>query len=189
MLEEVQPETFVLVYYDDSNISVGNGNVHAGYGGEALFEADADGNIVSGPFSYIPLPDGIALYGLIEYDFDPLGPFDQKFTDAARLVYRDNGEGIFTLADVMTPAGGGDTFLPSSTRPEDWAGITIFSVGPAEGEPVTSLSFEAKTYVSLEGPPERLVFVSSPGRNARTAYIRLTDMQGYTVCTEAVSLK
>ena len=189
VLEETAPDAYVLVYYDDSDISVGNGAVSAGYGGEALFEVDADGNAVSGPYSYIPLPDGISLYGLIEYNFDPLGSFDQKFTDAARLVYTDNGSGIFTLSDVMTPAGGSDTFLPSSTRPEDWAGITIFQVGPVDGESATSLSFGAKSPEYLSAPPERLAFVSSPSANPRTAYIRITDMQGYTVCTETVPIK
>ena len=187
VLEEVAAGNYRLVYYDDQRIRQAGDAVSALYGSDALFLTDAEGNIAAGPVSYLPVENGVALFGMLIRDFTPT---------AVRLVYQFGEDGQLALSAVFTPQGESGMFLPSSLRPEDCDEAWLLCLGPQDAavdEPVTSLKMSAyfpELAVSFDPRDSSLrpAFVRAQGRYPRFAYLRLTDIRGETFFSEVREL-
>ena len=184
VLEEVVPGYYRIVYYDDQRIRQTDRNVAAVYSGEALFITDPEGSILAGPVSYLPVEDGIALYGLLYYgDFSML---------PVELVYQTDENGKLVLSQIVNFGGKqSQMILPSALDISKFKEFGIVSYGPQDA-PVTSLDF--RLYTSLfvvnlktDGSWE-LSFRKVQDRYKRFAYIRMTDINGETVCSEVVEI-
>ncbi len=186
VLEKVANENYRIVYYDDQQIRDRNTGLSASYSGEALYVVDQEKNILAGPVSYLQVENGVSVYGiLMSYQDFHMVP--------VRLVYQRNEEGQLVLTQVLSAQSGTDgVFLPSAICPGDYDELDLLSIGPQNVQPgatVTSLKMQIYTNdltVSLDPGDQSWELAILPvwDRFERYAYLRLTDLQGETVCSE-----
>ena len=187
VLEEVASGNYRLIWYDDRRIRDREDRLSVQYGSEALFLTDGEGKILAGPISYLPVDNGIALFGELIRDFH---------ATAARLVYQQGEDGKLELSQVYTAQEDSDLFLPSSVRLEDYDEVLVVCLGPQDvpaGETVTSLHmlpYFPYFTVSIDpgNPSLKLAFVPAQGRYPRFAYLRMTDIHGETFFSEVKEL-
>ena len=186
VLEEIVPDYYRFIYYDDQKqIRATDRSVMSVYSGEALYMTDPDGNILAGPVSYLPVENGVAVYCRFE---------KRDYTqDSGKLIYQWNDEGKLVLSQItMFNDVGNDILLPSAVDLDRYLSVYAVSLGP-QGAPVTSLDYQAYAMMletrldPFDGSWEFSI-CKEQNRNRRFAYIRLTDVNGETVCSEVVEI-
>ncbi len=191
VLSEKQKDVYQLIWYDDRRVRRDDREISCAYGGEALFVTDREGNVIAGPVSFFPAGDGVAVMGILYGE----APDGTPRANAARLVYRWDEDGCAVLSEVLMPQNGtGDIFLPARADTDAFTSLELLSFGPVNvesGDPVTSTDFEmyfAGISLSLSDDSWQFSVMPLWDRCGRYAYLRLTDVRGETVCSEAVSL-
>ena len=186
VMERLATDTYRIVYYDDQNVSAEEDDINCSYAGEALYVVDKNQNILMGPVSYFPVENGISVSGILFFGYTQY---------AAKLIYHKAKDGRLVLSQVLTSQGGSREnriFLPSSLDIRNSSEMLLVSFGPCnEGEDtLTSLNFT--TYfpdyaysVDLNDPDWEFALIPGWSRNDRYVFLRLTDVQGNTVCSEA----
>lgn len=195
VVEELQDGVYQQVYVDYNTLRQGNSAISSTYHGEALYVVDGNGEILTGPVTYYPADNGIAVLGLVEYDFDPTLPFgSQKTQDVIRLIYHQEDDGSLSLTDIMLVEDNeAKLSLPAALDLTSVLSLTLINSGPSQGyESIPSLSGYGMLPNSIsldpaEGAP-RLAFLPVYGSNNRYAYIRITDMQGQTTLSDVVQI-
>ena len=198
VVEEIQQGAYQHIFYaDGERIRRTDTEVSALYHGEALYLVSPEGEILAGPVSWYPVDGGIYVYGIAEYavdwdNFDWTQPMDSmKIQDPVRLVYRldENGGLSFTDLIILSDAQGGMN-LPSSTGWDAISEVKIVNTGISDivslDHAVLDDSFSIRVPVSGDSP--QFAFLPVFGNNNRYAYLRITDTQGNTVCSEAVKI-
>ncbi len=196
--EEIRQGVYQHIFYADGDqIHMTDDEISAVYHGEALYLIGPDGEILAGPVSWYPVEGGIMIYGIAEYaiDWDNLDwtqPIDDlKFEDAVRLVYRKDEKGGLSFTDLIILGNAQSGMnLPSSIGWDSFSAMKIVNSGM---ENVTSLDHvlldDSFSYrVSLSGEAPRFAFLPVFGNNNRYAYIRITDTQGNTICSEPIRI-
>lgn len=89
-----------------------------------------DGEITAGPISYFPVENGVALYGILWYDWNEQYP--------VKIVYQKDEQGKLVFSQILTPQdgkGAGSVFLPSALDVGKSMQFEAVSFGPCdEGE-------------------------------------------------------
>ena len=200
VVEDLGDGTYQQVYADTDGLRMFEDAVTARYHGESLYQVDAQGNILAGPLTYYPVEDGIALQGILYYPFDMEADFrSQKMMDAVEVIYRKDEQNRLTFSEVLILAEPGEAgqedgmYLRSSVSLADCESLELYSSGPSgnmdgirdtgryelTGKPVEIL---------LENGIPKLQFLPVYHRHDRYAYLRLTDLQGNTFCSDVVQI-
>ena len=193
VLEEIQEGVYQLVFLDYDDLRYFEDAISASYHGEALYQVSPEGEILAGPITYYPVDNGIAVYGIITYDFDWDIPYtEQKKPDAAQLIYRQDENGVLSLSDVMIIEDSQSGLrLPSAVDLTKCLELQLINSGPVGGpESVTSLEYVLLNDIRIDpsdGTP-LLAFLPVYGSNNRYAYLRFTDIQGQTVISDVTEI-
>ena len=189
VLSEIASGWYQLIFYDDQNLRLTDQMVSSVYRGEALYVTDGDGNILAGPVSYFPADGGVAVLAILEKQISDF----QWSSEAARLVYQPDDDGNLVLSQVVKlQDSGGKLYLPAAIDLSQYY-LNLVNFGPAGlpgDETITSLSFTAFTdYVSFSpADGQGLAILPVWNRNTRYAYMRLTDVQGETICSQVTEM-
>lgn len=186
VLEKLAKDSYRLVYYNDQDIKETDRGISARYSGEALFAVNRDGEITAGPISYFPVENGVALYGILWYDWNEQYP--------VKIVYQKDEQGKLVFSQILTPQdgkGAGSVFLPSALDVEKSMQFEAVSFGPCDEGEGTLTSLNYKVYypdysvaIDLNDPDQELALTSGWTRNDRYVFLRLTDVKNETVCTD-----
>ena len=198
VVEEIQQGAYQHIFYvEGDEIHKTDTEISADYHGEALYMVSAEGEILAGPISWYPVDGGICIYGIAEYaidwdNFDWTQPIENlKIQDAVRLVYQKDEKGGFTFSGLIILSDAQEGMnLPSSASLDSFSNLEIINSWMTS---ITSLdhlvlddsiSFQAP--VTNEAP--RLAVLPVFSSNDRYAYLRITDTQGNTICSETCKI-
>ena len=190
VMEEVQEGSYLFVYYDDKNVTQNTFHISARYHGEALYETDQSGNILSGPLDYFPIDGGVSIYGIADYVTDTQSEFPVYHSAPVRLIYLEDEEHHLVFSEIMT-AGNveNDVFLPSSLKPEQILGLTVIQFGiQGSLEELTSLDYKIMATEDYRRIPQMLSFLPVQSEHRRLAYLRMTTVQGETLVSDCVEV-
>ena len=198
VVEEIQQGAYQHIFYSDGKqVHKADSEISARYHGEALYLISPEGEILAGPVSWYPIDGGISIYGIAEYaidwdNFDWTQPMESlMIQDPIRLIYQSDESGRLSFTDMVILSDSQNGMnLPSSIGWDAISDLKIINTGISD---ITSLehvvlddSFTFLVPVSEEAP--RFAFLPVFGNNNRYAYLRITDTQGNTICSEAVRI-
>ena len=195
VVEERQNGVFQHIFADYNNLRLLNNKIVSTYHGEALYLINEKGAILAGPITYYPVDEGIAVDGILYYDFDFDLPFgSQKLIDAVKLIYHLSDDGHLVFTDVMViedeKEDDDKLLLPSAIDFSNCVELLLYNAGPLSD--VTSLEhvvhFDSPISINTSNGAPLLAFLPVYGMNTRYAYIRLTDTQGKTTVSEEVEI-
>ncbi len=194
--EELRGNAYQHIYVDYNNPRLLSDKIVCTYHGEALYLINEKGEILGGPITYYPYDEGIAVYGILYYDFDPVFPFEsQKIMDPVQLIYHQDEDGHLIFTDAMVIADDNDENgrlrLPSAVDFSQSIELDLYNAGPRSD--VTSLehAIYPDSYIVFNDIPKgapQLAYLPVYGMNSRYAYILLTDLQGNQTPSNVVKI-
>ncbi len=193
VMEMIDPDAYQFVYYS-THLQQFDSRLSANYNGEALYLLDSSRNKSQGPISYLPDGDGFTIYALIYFDIDWDKPLsEQKFMTDAILKFVPAEDGTYVLSEILTSDASPDgQYMPSSIQLDTCMDIEILNFGPVDN-PTGVRSLDFKLFypgICISNPSSEMSFSFFPSEttNDRFAYIRLTDLQGETICSDVIPL-
>lgn len=194
VLEQVYPDEYRFIYMTDDVTLTSAHQLESVYEGKALFMTDAQGNPLTDALTYLVRDDMLFVVGMLESDYaDGMLEYLPVY-----LVYRQNGQGEYTLIEVLEVTGEPVLLGKSTIRLSDWNAIAFlgYAYQPTYDETGALLPYSSWTYTesltmewfSLDTPDWHPVFLDLYSDSQRIALLQIRDNQQNAVYNGLVPL-